>query len=65
DATLALFRDHGNAAATLAQGADEARAVLEAAAAAGVDVVAAGEQLQHDGLVLFEKAFAELLVLTA
>jgi len=30
-----------------------------------VDVVAAGEQLQHDGLVLFEKAFAELLVLTA
>ena len=65
DATLALFRDHGNAAATLTQGADEARAVLEAAAAAGVDFNAAGEQLQRDGLVLFEKAFAELLVLTA
>lgn len=65
DATLALFRDHGNAAATLNQGADEARAVLTAAEAAGVDFNAAGEQLQRDGLVLFEKAFAELLVLTA
>lgn len=65
DATLALFRDHGNAAATLNTGADEARATLAAAAAAGIDFDAIGEQLQNDGLVLFEKAFAELLVLTA
>ena len=65
DATLALFRDHGNAAATLNTDIDAARATLAAAAAAGIDFTAVGEQLQTDGLVLFEKAFAELLVLTA
>lgn len=65
DATLALFRDHGNAAATLTQDVSAARATLAAAAAAGVDFDAVGEKLQQDGLVLFEQAFAELLLLTA
>ena len=65
DATLALFRDHGNAAATLTQDVAAARATLAAAAAAGVDFDAVGEKLQQDGLVLFEQAFAELLLLTA
>ncbi|MEQ6289818.1 transaldolase [Vogesella sp. GCM10023246] len=65
DATLALFRDHGQAAATLTQQVDAAAATLAAAQAAGVDFDAVGEQLQQDGLVLFEKAFAELLQLTA
>ncbi|SCK13733.1 transaldolase [Vogesella sp. LIG4] len=65
DATLALFRDHGNAAATLGQDVAAARATLAAAQAAGVDFDVVGEKLQQDGLVLFEKAFAELLKLTA
>ena len=65
DATLALFRDHGNAAATLTQDVAAAQATLAAAAAAGVDFDAVGEKLQQDGLVLFEQAFAELLLLTA
>ena len=65
DATLALFRDHGHAAATLAADGDAALATLAAAEAAGIDFDAVGEQLQRDGLALFEKAFAELLQLTA
>ncbi len=65
DATLALFRDHGHAAATLTQDVAAAQATLAAAAAAGVDFDAVGEKLQQDGLVLFEQAFAELLLLTA
>ncbi|MFC3531571.1 transaldolase [Vogesella facilis] len=65
DATLALFRDHGHAAATLTQQVEAAAATLAAAQAAGVDFDAIGEQLQQDGLALFDKAFAELLQLTA
>lgn len=65
DATLSLFRDHGHAAATLAADGDAALATLAAAQATGIDFDAVGEQLQRDGLALFEKAFAELLQLTA
>ena len=64
DATLLAFRDHGVAADTLSDPADS-QAVLAGVAAAGVEVTAVGEQLQRDGLKLFEEAFAALLVLTA
>ncbi len=65
DATLLAFRDHGEAAATLAADPAGARAVLAAVAAAGVDLEAVGERLQVDGLKLFDDAFAALLALTA
>ena len=65
DATLLAFRDHGEAAATLAADLAGARAVLAAVAAAGVDLEAVGERLQVDGLKLFDDAFAALLALTA
>ncbi|QSI78854.1 transaldolase [Niveibacterium microcysteis] len=61
EATLNAFRDHGHAAATLAQDPAEARATLKALAEAGVDINAVGEQLQNEGLVLFEQAFETLL----
>ena len=64
DATLLAFRDHGQAADTLSDPADS-QAVLAGVAAAGVDVSAVGEQLQRDGLKLFDEAFAALLALTA
>lgn len=65
DATLAAFRDHGQAAASLASDDAGAMAQLAAVAAQGIDLAAEGEALQQAGLVLFEQAFAALLVLTA
>ena len=65
DATMAAFRDHGIAAATLAEGSAEASRVLDETAQAGIDLTAVGEQLQQDGLKLFVDAFDQLLALTA
>ncbi|BBH15146.1 transaldolase [Chromobacterium haemolyticum] len=64
DGTLAAFRDHGQAALTLPEGMDEAQTLLHAVGASGVDLAAAGEKLQQDGLKLFEDAFEQLLKLT-
>jgi transaldolase len=61
DATLAAFRDHGRAARTIDTGLAQAAAVLERLAALGVDTTAVGEQLQTEGLALFEEAYAALL----
>lgn len=61
DATLAAFRDHGEAAATLA--GDGTKAQLAALAALGIDLDAVGEELQATGLRQFEEAFAKLLEL--
>ncbi len=63
DATLAAFRDHGKAAATLDTGMDEAQAVFDALAKAGIDMQLAGETLQSEGVTLFEQAFEQLLKL--
>lgn len=65
DATLAAFRDHGTASATLETGLDEAQAQLAAVAEAGIDLGEVGEALQEAGLKLFEDAYAALLALTA
>jgi transaldolase len=61
DATLAAFRDHGRAARTIDRGLAEATTVLEQLAALGIDMAAVGEQLQTEGLALFEEAYAALL----
>lgn len=63
DATLAAFRDHGEAAATLAQNAAAAELQLAAIAALGIDLDTVGEELQAAGLTQFAEAFAKLLEL--
>ncbi len=65
DATLAALRDHGQVAATLEHDVESARSQLQALAGLGIDLNAAGEQLQADGLEQFKTAFAKLLALTA
>lgn len=65
DATLAAFRDHGRAGETLTRDVDAARAQLDALRDLGMDLDAAGEQLQAEGLKLFADSFDQLLKLTA
>jgi transaldolase/glucose-6-phosphate isomerase len=61
-ATLRAFRDHGVVEATLAQGRDDARAVLDRIAAAGVDLKGVMTQLLADGVKQFNDAFGALLI---
>jgi transaldolase len=65
DATLAAFRDHGRAAATLEAGTNHAQAHFDALTQAGINMHQAGEMLQVEGLKLFEQAFDQLLKLLA
>jgi transaldolase len=65
DATLAAFRDHGYAAATLTTGMDEAQTYIEALGISGIDLGEVGETLQIDGLRLFGEAYAQILVSVA
>jgi transaldolase len=65
DATLAAFREHGRAEATLETGVDAAREQFAALQKLGIDMEAAGEELQKDGLKQFEDSFRQLLALTA
>lgn len=63
DVTLAAFRDHGEAAATLGRRPDEAVAQLAAIKELGIDLDAVGDELQQAGLKQFAEAFAKLLEL--
>jgi transaldolase len=63
DKTLAAFRDHGKAAATLDLDEDGARQVCADLAAMGIDLDKAGEQLQAEGVQLFKDAYDKLLTL--
>lgn len=65
DATLAAFRDHGKAEATLATEAESAARHVAAVESLGIDLTAAGEQLQAEGLRQFEDAYAKLLQMAA
>ena len=60
-ATLESFIDHGNVAATLTEGLDEARQQLAALANLGIDIEAVTHQLQVDGVVAFAKPFESLM----
>lgn len=64
DATLAALRDHGQISRTIDNDVADARAQFGALEALGIDMEAAGEQLQREGLRQFETAFGELLKLT-
>ena len=61
DATLALFRDHGKAAATLASDIEHAQHDYLALEQIGVDMRDIGDELQLDGVRLFQEAFDKLL----
>jgi transaldolase len=65
DATLAAFRDHGEASATLVSKIEEAEVTLERLAENQIDLEAVGEQLLQAGLVQFDEAFAKLMALLA
>jgi transaldolase len=61
--TLGALVDHGKPPVgdSILAGLDEARRTLDALRGVGIDVEAVGEQLQKDGVVLFEKSYDELI----
>ena len=65
DATLAAFREHGRAEATLEKDIEGAEDQFAALQGLGIDLDAIGEELQTDGLKQFEDAYQKLLALTA
>jgi len=60
-ATIDAFLDHGNAARTLDQNVDEARAQLAGLEKAGISMDEVTLQLQKDGVRLFAESFNELI----
>jgi transaldolase/glucose-6-phosphate isomerase len=60
-ATLKAFHDHGEVAPALHEGLNEAHAQIAALRAAGIDLDAAMEKLQTDGVKLFSDAFDSML----
>jgi len=65
DATLAAFRSHGKAEETLTMDIDKAHDQFAAIKQLGIDLDAAGDQLQEEGLKLFEESFRQLLALNS
>jgi transaldolase len=60
-ATIVAFRDHGQVRATLEEDFDGARRELSDLAAAGIDLRAATQKLEDDGVKSFSNDFAKLL----
>ena len=61
DATVDAFLDHGVLRRTIDEGVDEARAVLDRLAQAGVDLDDVTQVLEDEGVAAFVKSFDELL----
>ena len=61
DATVAAFSDHGTVARTVDQGADAARAEIEALGQVGIDMADVSHKLEEEGVAGFSKSFDELL----
>jgi len=60
--TLEALLDHGRTPGdTVKESVPEARRTLDELREIGIDVEAVGEELQRDGVVLFEKSYDELL----
>jgi transaldolase / glucose-6-phosphate isomerase len=59
-ATMDAFRDHGKPRASLEEGVEEARDIVKRLAAAGIDLIAVGEELQKEGVESFAKSFEDL-----
>jgi transaldolase/glucose-6-phosphate isomerase len=60
-ATMDAFRDHGRPRASLTEGVDDARAVMDAVAQHGLDLDGITEKLVQDGVELFAEAADKLL----
>jgi transaldolase len=65
DATLEAFRDHGRAELTLERDLDLARQVFADLARHGIHMGDVGDQLQTEGVKVFQKSFDELMTLLA
>ncbi|RIX42044.1 MAG: transaldolase [Rhodocyclales bacterium GT-UBC] len=65
DPTLAAFRDHGEAGASLGRDTEGTRQQLAALSELGIDLDTVGNELQAVGLKQFEEAFAKLLELVS
>lgn len=63
DATLAAFRDHGRAEATLGRDLDRAREVFAELGRNGILMGEVGDELQADGVKQFQQSFDQLLSL--
>ena len=59
--TVQAFQDHGEARLSLTEGLDEARALLDELARAGVDYDDVSETLEREGVQKFSDSFKELL----
>lgn len=59
--TIEAFQDHGTVADTLEQGLDDARALLDKLAQAGVDYGDVTDTLEREGVQKFSDSFEELL----
>jgi transaldolase len=59
--TIAAFEDHGTIARTIASGVDDAEAVMQALAEAGVDMDDVGRTLEGQGVASFHQSFAHVL----
>lgn len=65
DATLAAFRDHGRAELTLERDLDKARQLFADLARNGILMGEIGDQLQSEGVKLFQQSFDQLMALMA
>lgn len=61
DATLEAYRTLGDPASRLTEDLADARAVMEAIAAAGVDFAAVTKELEDEGVAQFQKAYEGML----
>jgi transaldolase / glucose-6-phosphate isomerase len=59
-ATMDAFRDHGKPRASLEEGVSEARDIVKRLAAAGIDLIEVGEELQKEGVESFAQSFKDL-----
>lgn len=60
-ATFNAFKDHGRAQSTLAQGMDDAAALLRSLQPLGINLTAVTDQLESEGVKLFADSFNDLL----
>lgn len=65
DATLNAFRDHGKVAVTVGDGLADAQGAFDALERLGIGHEAVGEQLQAEGVKLFDDAYTALLAAVA
>jgi transaldolase len=63
DTTLHAFRDHGHAALTIEKDLDHAREVFAELGRRGILMGHVGDELQTDGVKLFQQSFDQLIAL--